>query len=134
MSTRSAAVAMLSAMGACGFFAQAGFAQQSGISLKSGESVELHAVWYVVHCRSILKATPEVEVLEGPAEIKLSVKEGMVIPRRLNCAKPVQGGTIVATAGKIEQPIRTKLTYRTKYKTKDGDRQVSHVYNVSLFP
>ena len=111
-----------------------GFAQQTGISLKSGESLDLHKVWYVAKCRSIMTAPPEVEVLDGPAQLTLKIREEKVLPRRLNCAKPVDGGTIVATAAKIEAPVQARLVYRTKYKTKDGDRQVSHTYNVELFP
>ena len=32
------------------------------------------------------------------------------------------------------EPKEAKLTYRVKYKTKDGDRQTGHVFNISLFP
>ena len=73
-------------------------------------------------------------LLEGPKEVALSIKEGMVIPRRSKCAKPVAGGTLVLTAKDVAQPMDGTLTYRVKYKTKDGDRQVSHVYKLSLFP
>jgi len=38
------------------------------------------------------------------------------------------------TAKEIEDPSYTNLTVRITYKTKDGDRQTGHVYNVSLFP
>jgi hypothetical protein len=104
------------------------------IALKSGESVELGSVYWVTNCRSIVVGVPEVEVLEGPAELTLSIKEGMVNARRQNCAKPVPGGTLVATAKEIKAPMEAKLTFRVKYKTKDGDRQNSQIYNVSLFP
>jgi hypothetical protein len=78
--------------------------------------------------------SPQIEILEGPAELNLAIKEGMVIPRRQNCAKPVPGGTVVATAKDVKEPTQARLTYRIKFKTKVGDRQESHVYNVSLFP
>jgi hypothetical protein len=64
----------------------------------------------------------------------LSIKTGPVLPHRQNCAAPVPGGTIVATAKEIKEPGEAKLTYRLKYKTKDGDRQRGNVYNISLFP
>jgi hypothetical protein len=113
---------------------QMGFAQQKGISLKSGESLDLHKVWFITRCRSMLTAAPEVEVMDGPSQLTLTIRQEKVIPRERNCAKPVDGGTIVATAGKVEEPVHARLVYRTKYKTKDGDRQVSHTYNVDLFP
>jgi hypothetical protein len=107
---------------------------QTRIALKSGESVELQIVYWVTNCRSIMVGIPEIEVLEGPPEVTLAIKEGMVLPRRFNCANRVPGGTILATAKDVKEPVETKLTYRVKYKTKDGDRQTSSVYNVSLFP
>jgi len=77
---------------------------------------------------------PEIEVLEGPPEVTLAIKEGMVLPRNQNCANRVPGGTLVAKAKDVKEPMDAKLTYRVKYKTKDGDRQTSRVYDVSLFP
>lgn len=114
--------------------AGSGACAQDRISLKSGESVELHPVYWVANCRSIMIGIPEVEILEGPSEVALRVKEGMVLPRRQNCAKEVPGGTLVATTTQINEPKQGKLTYRLKYKTKDGARQTSRIYEVSLFP
>src|SRR5712672_2326761 len=68
------------------------------IALKHGESVELYSVYYTTNCRSILTGKPEVEVLEGPPEVTLTVREGMVLPRKQGCAKTVLGGTLVAMA------------------------------------
>jgi len=104
------------------------------LALKSGESVELHTVYFVVNCQSIMLGIPEIEILEGPAEVTLSVKEEMVLPRRFNCAKPVKGGKVVATAKDIKEQREAKLTYRINYKTKDGPRQTSRIYGVSLYP
>jgi hypothetical protein len=104
------------------------------IALKDGESVELGKVYYVSNCRSIMVGIPEIEVLEGPQEVTLAIKEGMVLPRRQNCANKVPGGTVVATAKDVKERSDAKLTYRLKYKTKDGERQTSSVYNFSLFP
>jgi hypothetical protein len=101
------------------------------IALKNGESTELGTVWWVVNCRSIMLGTPEAEILEGPPGLTLSIKEAMVLPRRLNCATEVPGGILVATANNITEPVQGKLVYRIKYKTKDGDRQASAL---SLFP
>ncbi len=104
------------------------------IALKSGESVELQPVYWVVNCRSTMVGIPEIEILEGPTEVTLGIKEEMVLPRRFNCANRVPGGTIVATTKDVKEPVEAKLTYRVKYKTKDGNRQTSNVYNISLFP
>jgi hypothetical protein len=112
----------------------AGYVQQQGIALKNGESAELGPVYWVAQCRSILVGMPAVEILEGPPGLTLSIKEAMVLPRRQNCANQVPGGVLVATAQEVKEPIQGKLIYRIEYKTKDGDRQLSNTYNVSLFP
>jgi hypothetical protein len=104
------------------------------IALKSGEVSEVQDVWSVANCRSVLTAPPQVEVLEAPPQLTLTVKPAMVIPRRFNCAQPVQGGKIIATVGEVKEPIRGRLVYRTLYKTKDGDRHVGQVYEVALYP
>jgi len=121
---------LISCIGLAGTWAHA----QQAIALKSGESAELGSVWWVVNCRSIMLGLPEVEILEGPPGLTLSIRESMVLPRRLNCAAQVPGGILVATAKDVADPVQGKLTYRIKYKTKDGDRQTSNTYNVSLFP
>jgi hypothetical protein len=109
-------------------------ARAEGIALKSGESVVLGPIYYIANCKSILTGTPEVEILEGPPELALSVKEEMVLPRKQNCPSKVRGATLTATAKDVKEPIHAKLTYRVKYKTKDGNRQLANVRDVSLFP
>ena len=100
---------------------------QQRLAVKNGETVELGTAYYISNCKSIALGKPEVEVLDGPKEVALSIKEGMVVPRKYNCAKPVAGGTVLLTARDVAEPLDSTLTYRVKYKTKDGDRQVSHV-------
>jgi hypothetical protein len=104
------------------------------VSLKSGETIELRNVFFTRNCRSILIGTPVIEVLEGPEELTLTIKPAMVVPRSDNCSNQVAGGIVVATAKDIKAPTESKLTYRVKYKTLEGDRQISRVYMVSLFP
>jgi hypothetical protein len=104
------------------------------IVLKSGETVELGNVFFIANCKSIMIGTPVIEVLEGPEEVTLTIKEEKVVPRNRNCANPVPGGTIMATAKDVKEPKESRLTYRVKYKTRDGDRQNGGVRLLSLFP
>lgn len=104
------------------------------IALKSGESVELGDLFWVVNCRSVLKSTPEAEILDGPPAVSVAVKAAMVTPRAQRCPKPVPGGTLVITAGGIEDVSYTALTIRITYRGRDGDRKPSLTYNLSLFP
>jgi hypothetical protein len=107
---------------------------QERITLKSGESAELGPVYWVAQCRSIMIGLPVIEILEGPPGVSLSIKEGMVLPRRQNCATPVAGGTLVLSARDITEPAEAKLAYRLKYKTKDGERVRGNIFNLSLYP
>jgi hypothetical protein len=104
------------------------------IALKSGETVELTNYSRTTNCRSTLIGTPVIQVLEGPEEVTLTFREGKVVPRVGNCANPVAGGTIVATAKDVKEPKESRLTFRLNLKTLDGDRQAGFVYLVSLFP
>jgi hypothetical protein len=105
------------------------------VALKNGESFELaDAYWISSTCKSMLVGTPEVEVLDGPPGVTVTIKEAMVTPRYLNCATPIKGGKVIISAKDIDEPSYTTLTIRFKLKTKEGERRVSQVYNISLFP
>src|SRR5260370_33672413 len=80
------------------------------IALKSGESVELRDYSFIADCRSIMVGTPMLDVLEGPEELSLALREGTVIHRDRGCSTPVPGGTVVATAKDVTEPEEAKLT------------------------
>jgi|SRR5690242_14552997 hypothetical protein len=104
------------------------------LAVRNGESIELHSIYYVSHCRSIMIGLPEIEILEGPPELSLSIRGEPVLPRRQGCAAKVAGGTLLLTAKDVTDKIQANLIYRVKYQTKDGPRETSNTYIVSLFP
>jgi hypothetical protein len=104
------------------------------IALKGGESADLRNFFFITNCQSILNGPTQVEVLEGPDEVTLAIRDEMVLPRAQNCPKPVPGGVVVATAEGVTERKDAKLTFRLKFKTKLGDRQTSNTYIISLFP
>ena len=104
------------------------------IVLRGGESIELRQYFFIVNCRSILIGTPLLDVLEGPPEVTLILREGMMFPRRQKCPKPVPGATVIATAKDVAEPKEAKLTIRLKFNTKEGESQGSNSYIVSLLP
>ncbi len=106
----------------------------ASIALKSGESVDVGEVFYVINCKSLLRSTPEVEILDGPPGVTATVKEKMVLPRGGHCANRVPGGLLVLTAREIEDASYTPITLRVIYRTKDGERKFSRVFNLSLLP
>ena len=104
------------------------------IALKSGESTEVGNLYYVTNCKSLLKSTPEVEILDGPPGVTASIKEDMILPRFQKCASPVKGAKLVLAANGIEDSSFSTLTLRVTYRTRDGDRKLSHIFNLSLLP
>src|SRR6266542_79503 len=93
-----------------------------GIALKNGESFELgDAYWISSTCNSMLVSTPEVEILDGPPGVTVTVKEAMVTPRYYNCAKPIKGGKVIIAANDIEHSSYTTFTIRFKFKGREGD-------------
>jgi hypothetical protein len=126
-------IGALAAFALTGLPAQAAEEVAKTLAAKGGETVELMPVYGVRNCQSTLASTPEVEVLQGPPEVKLSVKEEMIQPK--TCKNKIKGGILLASIAKIEKPVEGKLTFRVKYKAQDGQaRQTAHVYNVTLFP
>jgi hypothetical protein len=103
------------------------------LALKNGETVEIGPVYYVSHCKSLLTSIPQAEILEGPSGVSLAVKEAMVLPRLQGCGNKVSGGILSITAQGVEESSYSKLTIRITYKTRDGERKLSQVYNLSLF-
>jgi hypothetical protein len=107
----------------------------SDIALKSGESADMGMIYWITrgaNCRSTLEKIKGAEILEGPPELAITIKEEMVLPR--NCATKVPGGKVILAVSDVKAPFHGRLVYRIKYQTKDGDRQSSYTYNVSLYP
>jgi hypothetical protein len=120
-----------------GFAAQAQTIQFTvrDIALKSGESTEIGDVYYInANCKSVLKGTPEVEILDGPPDVTAAINPAKVVPRGYSCANPVAGGKLVITAKDIQEQSYTRMVLRIHYKTLNGDRQQSKNFNVALFP
>jgi hypothetical protein len=114
--------------------AQSMMRNTASYALKSGESVEVGDLYWVSNCQSQLKSTPEVTVMDGPPGVTVSVSEAMVTPRSQQCAKPVKGAKLKLTADKIEDQSYSQMTLRIKYATKDGQRDQSLTFNLTLFP
>jgi hypothetical protein len=104
------------------------------ISLKSGETLEIMDLWYSINCDSQLNGAPVAEVMEGPAEVSVTVKEAMVVPREQNCDRPLQGGKLLFSARNIDNYSTSTLTVRITYDTREGERKPSYSFNIILFP
>ena len=105
------------------------------IALKNGDSTELGDVFYInTNCKSVLKTTPEVEILDGPPGVTAVINAAKVVPRGYSCANPVSGGKLVIAAKDIRDYSYTRMVLRIRYKTLDGDRERSESINIALFP
>ena len=107
---------------------------EPNIALKSGESQEVSEIYYQVGCVSQLKSPPRVEIVQGPPGVTAELKEAMVTPRFQQCANPIKGAKLVLSVKEVEDPSFSQLTLRIVYDTREGERKLAHVYNLSLIP
>jgi hypothetical protein len=115
-------------------YAQLQFAVRE-IALKNGESTELgDEYWINTNCKSLLKSTPEVEILDGPPGVTAAIIAVKVVPHLYGCSNPVAGGRLVITAKDVQDYSYTRMVLRTRYKTLDGNRERSVSINIALFP
>src|SRR5215475_12762301 len=83
------------------------------IALKNGETMEFGEFYLIsTECRSLLTATPEVEVMDGPQGVEVTIKQAMVVPRFYGCAKPVTGGKMMITAKDVEDYSHSRMVLR----------------------
>ena len=116
------------------FAAMAAGAAEKNLAIKNGETLELEKLYYISNCKSILKGPVTAEILDGPAQLSVSIKEALVEARLQQCAKPVQGAILSLTAKDITQITTSRVIVRWKYLTKDGDRFRSQTLNVTMLP
>ena len=125
---------MLCILACMGVLAPASAAAQvkvNAISLKSGENTEMGPVYWIkrgANCQSTLMKIKGVEVLEGPPEVSIKIREEAVLPT--DCTKKVPGGIVVLSVNEVKAPVHGKLVYRINLKTKYGDRQQSFFYTI----
>jgi hypothetical protein len=136
---KSRSIARYTSLFLCALAATAASAQSwqfnsQEIALKSGETAEVMDLYWVTNCKSLLTATPEVTIMEGPPGVTAVVEEAMVVPRFQQCANTVKGAKLRLKAGAIDDQTNTLMTLRIRYKTKDGDRDRSMSLKMSLFP
>lgn len=116
----------------CSFAVSPALAQE--VPLKAGQSADLHQVYWVDKCQSILKRIVSVEKLSGPANVTLSIREQPVQARRQNCPGDIPGGMVVATAGAVAAASTETIEYRVVYDTQVGTRQSTHKRTLLLSP
>jgi len=111
-----------------------GFSVQE-IALRNGETVEFGDVYYVgTDCRSLLTDAPEVEILDGPPGVAVTIRRAMVVPRADGCGRSVLGGKMLISASDIEDYSYTRMVVRFTYRTLSGNVRRSQHINVTLFP
>jgi len=107
-------IALMAILAMVGITIEAGAQAQADVRrlvIKSGENVELGPVYFVANCRSIMIGLPEIEILEGPPELTLSIKETQVLPRRQGCAAPVAGGKLDAECQERHRADRSEADF-----------------------
>ena len=110
-------------------------ANAQSLALRSGETFELGEFWYVSKdCKSLLVGLPKLEIMDGPPGVSVAIKEAMVTPHAVSCANPVRGAKIMISAKDVDSYSQTQLVVRIMYQTRNGERQATRRFTVSLFP
>jgi hypothetical protein len=127
------AAGLVAVLGAATTNAQTANAQN--VAIKSGETLELQSLYWVQNCRSVVIGQPEVQILEGPPDVKVTIKEDNIVPRIQGCSSKIKGGILLLTAPQeIDDSGAARLVVRIKFKTREGERTQSLIYNLSLIP
>jgi hypothetical protein len=109
--------------------------QDHDLSLKSGETLSLGESYLISRdCKSLLKAPTEVEIMEGPPGVTVSMNEAMVTPYGHNCARPVKGAKVTLNAKDIEFYSHTTFVLRFKHITREGNQYYTHRYRLTVYP
>ena len=105
------------------------------VTLKRGQSVELHAVYWIRNCSSMLDDFEGIKITSGPPGFSLGLKKQDVQPYRQQCGKLVPGAMVVLTAAP-DAPLGTaSLSYQVNYRTTTGSHEVStHKRDVTVVP
>jgi hypothetical protein len=91
------------------------------ITIKSGETVELIRLYNVMNCKSISKSAPVAEILVGPPQLSLSLKEAKVLPWKApQCKEEVPGAILSLVAGDVKEASISTIVVRWKYNTVYG--------------
>jgi hypothetical protein len=96
------------------------------VSIKGGETLQVGVVTLVTStCDPLFLSFEGIDILEAPPELSLKLEPGIVrtFTTTRDCPKPVNGGTIMATAKDVTVPKEGKLTIRVRMKTKQGRSQ-----------
>jgi len=129
------AASLLGALFVSGAQAQAINFSARELALKSGETTEVSDVYSInANCQSMLKGTPEVEILNGPPGVTAAITAAKIVPRDYSCASPVSGGKLILTAKDIRKYSYTRMVLLFRYKTFGGDKRSSEDINLALYP
>jgi hypothetical protein len=104
------------------------------LAIKNSETLEVMPLYYHSGCKSLLTKPPSAEILDGPPQLTISVKEKQVLARAQQCAKPISGGILQITAKDVTDVVTSTVVVRIKYQTKDGDRFRSETLRVTMVP
>src|SRR3954447_6596220 len=101
-------------------FAQA-LAQERTITVKNGESVEIARLYSVLDCKVNAKMPPKVELLVGPPQLSILVKEAKVMPTLTPlCKNEVDGAIVYLIANEVKEVSTETVVVRWQYAIKYG--------------
>lgn len=114
--------------------AQSGRSNLPSYAMKSGETIDITDLSYIINCKSLMTGLPEVQILEGPPGVTVSVVDTMVTSRVQQCPRAVKGAKLKLKADNIDDQSTSEMTLKIIFKTKDGDKLRDFKFVLDLFP
>ena len=102
---------------------------------RPGETINLGPTYWVVPttCQNIAIAKPDVEILSGPAGLKVEVREAMVIPQNAgNCKNEVKGAHIWLTVPADIEAVTAHIVARITQHDRNGPQPRGFAFNLMI--
>jgi len=88
------------------------------------------------NCTPLFESFEAIDVLEGSEELTLKGEPGMVSisSPKGPCPNAVPGVKVLVTAANVTEKKEVPLTFRVRYKTKNGPWQQTGKFKILMFP
>jgi hypothetical protein len=105
------------------------------IEIRNGESFVVERLYAEFQCKNDLKGPPTIEVLVGPPQLALSLKEAMVPPHNSPaCTQELPGYILSLKADGVTATTTTPVVVRWRHDMQHRAVTRARFYEVTLIP
>lgn len=109
--------------------------QDKVLTIKNGETIELARPYSVTKCKNNMKGPVTAEILVGPPQLRLSLKEAMVAPRSSpDCKEPIPGAILSLTANDVTEKFTGLVVVRWRYERNNGTWHAGRSFTLNMLP